>query len=124
MHDRLNKDNSLLLRPNQKIVYNTQQNDERNSLHLKLVNQVLLLSETNWIADTLVFRKEKLKDLALKMEIKYDVKIDIQSEALKEKRFSGIFINETIEQAITSLKLSYPLNCTINKRLVVIKEQQ
>jgi len=124
INDRSNTDNSLLLRPNQKIVYDTRQNDERNSLHLKLVNQVLLLKETNWIADTLVFRKEKLKNLALKMEVKYDVKIDIQSEALKEKRFSGIFIDETIEQAITSLKLSYPLNYTINKRLVVIKEQQ
>lgn len=121
--ERLNKNNSLILRPNQKIVYTTQQKD-KNKLQVKLVNPFILLTETRWIADTLLFRKEKLKDLALKMEKKYDVKIDIQSEALKEKRFSGIFINETIEQAITSLKLSYPLNYTINKRLIVIKEQE
>ena len=121
--DRLNN-NSLLLRPNQKIIYNTQLKDKENKLQMKLVNPAVLLAETRWIADTLVFRKEKLKDLVLKIEKKYDVKIDIQSEALKEKRFSGIFINETIEQAIASLKLSYPLNYTINKRLVVIKERE
>lgn len=121
--DRLNN-NSLLLRPNQKIVYNTLLKDKENKLQMKLVNPAVLLAETRWIADTLIFRKEMLKDLALKIEKKYDIKIDIQSEALKEKRFSGIFINETIEQAIASLKLSYPLNYTINKRLVVIKEQE
>lgn len=121
--DRLNN-NSLLLHPNQKIIYNTLLKDKENKLQMKLVNPAVLLNETKWIADTLVFRKEKLKDLALKIEKKYDVKIDIQSEALKEKRFSGIFINETIEQAIASLKLSYPLNYTINKRLVVIKERE
>ncbi|WP_197413267.1 FecR family protein [Pedobacter sp. Leaf176] len=122
--DRLNKNSSLLLHPNQKIVYNTWQKDKNKNLQLKLVNPSALLNETKWIADTLVFRKEKLKDLARKMEKKYDVRIDIQSEALKEKHFSGIFINETIEQAITSLKLSYPLTYTINKRLVVIKGQE
>ncbi|MET0571930.1 MAG: FecR family protein [Pedobacter agri] len=122
--ERINKNNSLLLHPNQKIIYTTQQKENKNNLQLKLVNPFILLSEIRWIADTLRFRKEKLKDLALKMEKKYDVNIDIRSEALKEKRFSGIFINETIEQAITSLKLSYPLNYTINKRLVVIKEQE
>jgi ferric-dicitrate binding protein FerR (iron transport regulator) len=122
--DRLNKNNSLLLHPNQKIIYNTLLKDKENKLQMKLVNPAVLLNETKWIADTLVFKKEKLKDLALKIEKKYDVKIDIQSEALKEKRFSGIFINETIEQAIASLKLSYPMNYTINKRLVVIKEQE
>ena len=122
--ERLNKNNRFLLHPNQKIVYTTHQEDNKNNLQLKLVNPFVLLNETRWIADTLVFRKERLKDLAHKMEKKYDVNIEIQSEALKEKRFSGIFINETIEQAITSLKLSYPLNYTINKRLVVIKEKE
>jgi len=122
--DRLNKNSSLLLRPNQKIVYSTGQENKENNLLLKLVNPSTLLNETRWIADTLLFRKEKLKDLVRKMEKKYDVKIDIRSEALKEKHFSGIFINETIEQALTSLKLSYPLTYIINKRSIIIKEQE
>ncbi|QPH40897.1 FecR family protein [Pedobacter endophyticus] len=122
--NRKDKNSSLLLYPNQKVVYNGDKKDGQNKFGLEIVNESALLKETGWIADTLIFSKEKLKNLAVKMEKKYDVKINIQSEALKEKRFSGLFINETIEQALTSLKLSYPLTYTINKRLVVIKEQE
>ncbi len=122
--ERQDENKTFLLHPNEKIVYTTTQKAENNKLQIKSIDPSELLNETKWIADTLVFRKDKLKDLAIKLEKKYDVKIDIQSEALKEKRFSGIFINETIEQALTSLKFSYPLTYTINKRLVVIKEHE
>ncbi|WP_231460653.1 FecR family protein [Pedobacter sp. Leaf132] len=122
--DRQQKQNALLLHPNQKIVYGSAQQNEINKLQLRSINPSALLKETGWIADTLVFRKEKLRELAAKLEKKYDVKINIQSDVLKEKRFSGIFINETLDQALTSLKLSYPLIFTINKRMVFIKEQE
>lgn len=122
--DRLHKQNGLLLHPNQKIVYRSAQQGEINKLQLSSINPSALLKETGWIADTLVFRKEKLSELAAKLEKKYDVKINIQSEILREKRFTGMFINETLDQALTSLKLSYPLNYTISKRMVLIKEQE
>ena len=57
------------------------------------------------------------------MEKKYDMKIEVQSEQLREKRFSGTFTNETIQQALEALKLSYPLTYTISNRLVVIKDR-
>jgi len=122
--NRKDKQRGLLLHPYQKIVYGATQQDEINKLQLSSINSTALLKETGWIADTLVFRKEKLGELAIKLEKKYDVKINIQSAGLKEKRFSGVFVNETLEQALTSLKLSYPLIYTINNRMVLIKEQE
>ncbi|UKT63049.1 FecR domain-containing protein [Pedobacter mucosus] len=64
----------------------------------------------------------EISNLASKLEKKYDVKIEIRSEALKEKRFSGTFTNETIHQALEALKLSYPLTYTVNQRLITIKD--
>lgn len=95
---------------------------DQNDFRVLSLNSSVLLKETRWTADTLVFHKEKLKELVIRMEKKYDLKIEIQAKQLKEKRFSGTFTNETIQQALEALKLSYPLTYTISGRLVVINE--
>jgi transmembrane sensor len=121
--DKLDSRHKVLLRPNEKLlVLATQTGIDQDDFVVLSMNPKVLLHDTKWIADTLTFRKEKLKDLAVRMEKKYDLKIDIQSEQLREKRFSGTFTNETIHQALEALKLSYPLTYTISSRLVVIKD--
>jgi len=121
--DKLDNSHKVLLKPNEKLIFSTTNSGKhQNDFTVLSLASRVLLSDTKWIADTLVFRKEKLKDLVLRMEKKYDLKIEVQSEQLKEKRFSGTFTNETIHQALTALKLSYPLTYTINNRLVVIKD--
>ncbi len=121
--DKLHSSHKVLLKPNEKLIvsaFPTTANQD-NFVVLSLASKIVL-NDTKWITDTLVFSKEKLKDLTLRMEKKYDLKIEIRSEQLKEKRFSGTFTNETIHQALEALKLSYPLTYTINNRLVVIKD--
>jgi transmembrane sensor len=120
--DRLNDNNKVQLRPNEKLIYSKPQSGIRDDFRVLSMNSNLLSMDTKWVADTLVFHKEKLKDLVIKMERKYDLKIEIQGKQLKEKRFSGTFTNETIQQALEALKLSYPLTYTINNRLVVIND--
>jgi len=121
--DSQNSKNSVLLRPNDKLVFSSQSAlQNQNSFKVMVLQPELLLKETSWLADTLVFHKEKLIDLAPKLAKKYDVSIEIRSEKLKETRFSGTFTNETIDQALAALKLSYPLTYTINKQLVIIKD--
>ncbi len=66
------------------------------------------VAETQWIDNKMVFRDESFEDLAVRMERWYNVEIEIQDERLKEKRFSGIFENETIEQALEALRISLP----------------
>ncbi len=122
--DRLNHKRRVLLHPNEKLTFNNSKNVEQHNFLVKQVKTEILWNDTKWIADTLTFNKEKLKDLALRMEKKFDLKIEIQSEKLKEKRFSGTFINENIQQALEAIKLSYPLTYTINNRLVIIKDEK
>jgi transmembrane sensor len=121
--DRLDSKHKVLLKPNEKLIFsNSPSNGSQNNFQIMPLKLSILLKETNWTSDTLVFHKEKLKDLAVRMEKKYDLKIEVQSEQLREKRFSGTFTNETIQQALAALKLSYPLTYTISNRLVVIKD--
>lgn len=121
--DRQNPTHQVLLKPNDLLVFHNRYaiDGQQHFQVLELTSQTLL-KETSWAADTLVFNKEKLQDLAIKLEKKYDLKIEIHSDKLKEKRFSGMFINETIQQALEALKLSYPLTYTIQQRLVIIKD--
>lgn len=120
--DRLNSNKKVQLKPNEKLIYSRMQGVDQNDFRVLSLNSSVLLKETRWTADTLVFHKEKLKELVIRMEKKYDLKIEIHAKQLKEKRFSGTFTNETIQQALEALKLSYPLTYTISGRLVVINE--
>lgn len=121
--DRLDNKHQVFLKPNEKLIFsNTLSSKDQNNFKVMSLAANVLLKDTKWTADTLVFHKEKLKDLILRMEKKYDLKITIESEQLREKRFSGTFTNETIQQVLEALKLSYPLTYTINNRLVVIKD--
>ena len=66
------------------------------------------VAETEWIKNRLVFRDESLAELAVRMERWYDVSIDITDEDLQQKRVTGIFENETIDQALGALKIFIP----------------
>lgn len=119
--DRKNTKNSVLLRPNDKLFFLNTSTVE-SAFKIASLKPELILKEASWTADTLIFNKEKLVDLALKLEKKYDLKIEIRSEKLKERRFSGAFTTETIHQVLEALKLSYPLTYTVTNRLVIIKD--
>ncbi|MES2418399.1 MAG: FecR domain-containing protein [Bacteroidota bacterium] len=121
--NRQDKKDKVVLYPNQKLIFAPGQSNSTDQRFLVLpITSGIADRQTRWTSDTLVFYKEKLKDLAFQLEKKYELKIQIQSERLKEKRFSGTFINETIEQVLAALKLTYPLTYTINGKLVVIKD--
>ncbi len=79
------------------------------------------LSTTKWTLDSLVFKKEKLSDLVLLLEKKYNVNIAIKSNHLKIKRFSGVIKDEQLTEFLDALKLSYPFTYTINKKMIIIK---
>lgn len=117
-HRRINK--TVSVKPFQKLIFNRDGN--ANPFSVVLIPAADMLHQVEWKNDTLRFDKEKLKDLALKLEKKFQVTITIASAKLKEKRFSGTFVNETIEQALEALKLSYPLTYTINNNQIVVKD--
>ncbi len=64
------------------------------------------ITEIQWVQNRLVFDDERLQEIALKMERWYNVKIEIKSEKLFDKRISGSFINENIDQAMEALSIT------------------
>jgi ferric-dicitrate binding protein FerR (iron transport regulator) len=119
--DDQNKAKRILLKPNEKFVFLPGNSLGHAQYQVLKMNAELENSDTRWTQDTLVFKKEKLKDLAQQMEIRYKVKIEIQNEQLKSKRFSGLFTSEPLRDALEALKLSYPLNYQITDQKVIIK---
>jgi ferric-dicitrate binding protein FerR (iron transport regulator) len=78
------------------------------------------VAETEWIKNRLVFRDESLAELAVRMERWFNVTIEITDETLQQKRVTGIFENETIDQALGALKISIPFKYdqTVNKIII------
>ena len=71
---------------------------------------------TAWIYDKVQVKSESLNDLVVKLERKYNVKINIEDKKLEDKKFTGILENETIEQVLQVLKLTAHINYRIEER--------
>lgn len=69
-------------------------------------NQRNTIVETSWVDNKLVFNSEELQSVARKMERWYGVSIVIDNEELKRLPFTGLFQNETIDEALYALQLS------------------
>lgn len=69
-------------------------------------NDSVLVPETAWTEDKLVFVDESFSDIAEKMERWYDVKIYFENDGLKEERISGVFQQEDIRQALEILQMT------------------
>lgn len=117
----LDKANRVLLKPNEKLIAATVDIGSGQILKVIPVSAEGQLGDTRWAEDSLVFKKEKLKDLVSRLEKKYAITIEIQKEELKDKRFSGSFDGESLKEALNALRLSYPFTYTINDKLVIIK---
>lgn len=76
--------------------------------------------ETSWMDNKLVFQDESFANLAMDMERKYAVNIHFSNEKLKEYRFTGIFKEETIRDALNALQLTEKFNYKINGNTVYI----
>jgi ferric-dicitrate binding protein FerR (iron transport regulator) len=76
--------------------------------------------ETSWVKNKLVFRDESFSGLASRMERWYGVDIKFKNDALKQYRFSGIFENERINQALDALRMTENFNYKIKNNTVYI----
>jgi transmembrane sensor len=92
-----------------------------HTLRIFVLDTTLKASATSWTRDSLVFKKEKLANLAVLLEKKYAVRIEIKNEKLKHKQFSGVIKKEALNEVLEALKLSYPFSYVINNKVVTIK---
>ena len=73
---------------------------------------------TSWKDPQWVIKGKNLDEMAVLLERRYDIKVDIESEELKQYKFSGTIQNETLEQLMEILALTTPLNYELGKGVV------
>ena len=77
--------------------------------------------ETSWVDNRLIFQEnETFKEVALKMERWYGVKIKFKNDELKEYHFTGIFERESVLQALSALQMIEPFHYKIKNESVYI----
>jgi ferric-dicitrate binding protein FerR (iron transport regulator) len=75
-----------------------------------------------WKDNRLIFRGEEMESLVVKLERKYNVKINITCDYVKKFRFSGTLDDETLQQVLDVIKLSAPIDYSVEGKSVTIKE--
>lgn len=79
-------------------------------------------TETSWVYGRLVFEGDHFYELALKMERWYNKKIKIQDARVSQYRFTGMFENETLEEALHALQLTASFRFRIDGNNVFIEK--
>ncbi len=81
------------------------------------------VDETAWMQEKLIFNGETFGHLAVQMERWYGVVFAFQNETLTKIKFSGVFDNQNIVEALDALAYSsnFKFSYHINKNLVIIQ---
>ncbi len=138
------EENKLLeLTPNQKAIYvkeldhitlgKIKENETLAVKPAKLGSDKLLVSSkvnvdqiTAWTKNKLIFRGENLESLCIQLQRKYNVTFVFGNEEIKKYRFSGILLDETLEQVLNVIKLTAPIDYLLDGKNVLMvsnKEQ-
>ncbi|MBO9730691.1 MAG: FecR domain-containing protein [Chitinophaga sp.] len=78
--------------------------------------------ETSWMENKLVFQDESFASLAARMERWYGVTIRFADKRKEEIRFTGVFAQENIQQALQALQMTAVFNFTIHGTEIIINQ--
>ena len=79
---------------------------------------------TSWKDSLWIIQAEKLEDLAVMLERRYNVNISFKNIEVKKYRFSGTIQHETLEQIFEIMRLTMPVSYSIDKGQVSIMLDQ
>jgi ferric-dicitrate binding protein FerR (iron transport regulator) len=124
-------DRKIILKPNEKIVIPTDTAKTGVRSTPTIASSVYaitalgqgksgVLPDTVWMQRKLEFDNEPFSELAPKMEVWFDIKIRFGSETTRNKRFSGVIENETLEETLRDLRLSAPFTYSIRGNELLI----
>lgn len=91
---------------------------------LVILEQIDPVIYTSWKDPRWIIEGEELQSLAKKLERRYDVKITIDNESLKQYKFSGSLADETLEQVLDIIKITAPITYTIENKDVYFFENK
>ncbi|HLN55051.1 MAG TPA: FecR family protein [Bacteroidales bacterium] len=134
-NDNVNEEELLDLAPNQKAIFykgedeykleNIVKEDKPRPVEPFLENIMIspkadVEKTIAWTEGRLIFRGESLDNLGIDLQRKYDVKFVFVDEGLKKYRFTGILRDETLEQVMNVIKLTAPIDFTIEGKTVYL----
>lgn len=76
--------------------------------------------ETAWVNNKLIFHDESFASLASRMERWYNVSIHFENTAIQQLRFTGIFKDESVMQALKALQLTENFNYRMADDAIII----
>ena len=68
------------------------------------------IEETSWKDSQLVFKNESFEEIKPKLERWFNVQIHLKAEEARSYRFTGVFKNENLREALTAMQLIKPFN--------------
>lgn len=121
----------ILLKPNEKLVYNKQMNQlqaatnpageragtEQTAASIPKPETIFISTlprnlsdsvraETSWVYGKLIFEAERFSELAPRMERWFNIRIRFRDEKVANYRFTGVFQDENIGEALHALQLT------------------
>jgi ferric-dicitrate binding protein FerR (iron transport regulator) len=75
-----------------------------------------------WKDDRMVFKNETFESIAIKLGRRYNARFDFIDKEVKQYRFSGVFEEISIDQALKALQFASPFNFEINQDVITIKK--
>lgn len=127
----------LNLVPNQKAIYFKESDsltleETRNvdpamtGLSKVAVKEILVVPKADvdqilaWIQGKLVIRGETLENMCVQLQRKYNVAFEFKNEEIKSIRFSGVLLDETLEQVLKVIELTAPINYYLEGKIVYL----
>jgi ferric-dicitrate binding protein FerR (iron transport regulator) len=117
-------DDKISLFPNEQVFYYKPDKAKNENSKILKTKGVEVASFTSWIDDKLQISSETLEILAVKLERKYNVKINFEDKSLRKMQFTGILENETIEQIFEIIKISSLVQYRIDGREIWLLKKQ
>ncbi|HMH22746.1 MAG TPA: FecR family protein [Puia sp.] len=135
---RNSPDKKIILRPNEKLVVQNGkasviagktgiaagEDDNEPMMVLGKVHFIkkdTVASDILWVKNKLAFDGESLKNVALKIERWYDIRVVITDENLKNTQYSAVFEDESLRQVMEALRLTGNFRYSINKKEIIIR---
>jgi len=129
-----NPEKKILLKPTERLVVKNQINDAIQNKEEKVIAGEPAIAidkmhyygkdssdfETSWVKNRLTFRKERLDEIALRIERWFNVNVIITDASLNDSKYNGVFEDETLEEVMEALKLTGNFQYTIKDGKVII----
>lgn len=131
-----NKNDKFLMKPNEKLVIAVNSKKNRKVAiakapdsklfkldTLKIEERSGLIPEISWIQGKLVFNNESFEQLADKLGRWYNVEFILSDASLAGEKFTGVFENESLQEALLALQFTFAFNYSIDDKKVIITKK-